>query len=77
MESNQCYSITIKYVGARVLEEMCSSSLNPLPLYQTQELTLECLCPWPGIPQPEGTRRYPFLSSKQAIYLSFFTLYLG
>lgn len=56
MENNQRCSITIKYVGTPVLEEVCSLSLKPLSLYQTQELTLGCLCPWPGIARPKQVR---------------------
>lgn len=32
MENKQCYSITIKYVGALVLAEMCSLPHKPLPV---------------------------------------------
>lgn len=42
MENKQCYSITIKYVGAHVLAEMCPLPHKALPVHQTQELTLGC-----------------------------------
>lgn len=68
MENKHCYSITIKYVGAHVLAEMCSLPHKSLPVDQTQELTLGCLCPWPDT-QSRCSEKiypclYPFLFSK-------------